>query len=114
MNEMMGSGLDEMPWEAEARVEVERALAGAIWHAVARVVVLPLQGSTEPVVVCGSENELLMELMGIAHDAWMLLVPVDEGEVIFQPEVEEMVWTALEAFDVRLREIGWRRVECDA
>jgi hypothetical protein len=68
----------EMPWEAEARAAVSRAIESFDWNTSARTI--SFRTHSGEIYEASSYDKLYAGLCSVASDAWSSLVPFDGGE----------------------------------
>jgi hypothetical protein len=93
----------EMPWESHAREAVELAMKEAKWDEKGRVICFhdlnePRLGATE----IDNREGLVRYLENLAESEWCNYCPRDEGEYVFEPNVESMVEDVVETYGEKI------------
>lgn len=78
-----------MPWDAESRAAVMRAIESFEWDTALRVIRFrTYHGNTSE---ASSYDDLYTGLCAVARDAWNSLVPIDDGEAVFALDEDALV-----------------------
>ncbi len=101
---------EEMSWEKDARVAVQRALEGAQWNYEDKTVTIYDRDDPRTNQTVESLEELQTELETIAEIGSQNSMPW-EGGPIFSIDAEDIVVTQLEEYEENIRRLGWDQQE---